>query len=183
MKPAAQKARPKAEPTAPTPTATGRASTDTLLPAEHNAVSRLLSAHPRWRLAADSDLRLSADAEDVSRLYGAYHPYFVRGDVNDDGTLDFVVAFVENARSASSSLFTIAVFCGVPGGGFADPTLLEQNVALENGDLTIDRDSIVITPDLSQDTGRRYRWNSRKKEFEFVADSSDPSDPAPMSRA
>jgi hypothetical protein len=181
VKPAAP--RSKVEVAAPAPAASGRNALETLLPVERNAVSRLLASHPRWRLAADSDLRLSADAEDISRLYGTYHPYFVRGDLNDDGLLDFVAAFVENGRSTSTPVFTIAAFFGTPGGGFSDPTLLEQNVALESGDLTIDRDSIVITPDLSQETGRRYRWNPRKKEFEYVSDSADPSDPAPMSRA
>ena len=35
----------------------------------------------------------------MRHLYGVYNPYFVRGDLNDDGILDFVMAFVRRDSS------------------------------------------------------------------------------------
>src|SRR5206468_337670 len=61
--------------------------------AERAAVEGFLTRHPGLRVASDQDRRPS-DIDDVQGLYGVYHPYFVRGDINDDGVLDFVLAFV-----------------------------------------------------------------------------------------
>ena len=152
-------------------------------PAEARAVRAFLSVHPGWRVAADSDARPSDDADDVSRLYGVYHPYLVRGDIDDDGALDFVVAFVDREKTSSSPWFSVAAFCADGHGGFRPPQLVESEISLERGDLSIDRDSIVITPDLSEDdTSRRYRWNPRQRRFDFVSDADSSPDRAPSSR-
>src|SRR5262249_42749772 len=63
--------------------------------AEKAAVDEFLRRHPELRIATDEDRRGSRSGDgDVHGLYGIYHPYFVRGDLNDDGILDFVLAFV-----------------------------------------------------------------------------------------
>jgi hypothetical protein len=153
-----------------------------LTSAESRAVRSFLAARPTWRLAGDSDSRPSDDA-DVSQLYGVYHPYFVRGDIDDDGTLDFVVAFVDREKKSASPWFSVAAFCGDGRGGFRPPQLIESEISLETGDLSIDRDSIVITPDLSEDdASRRYRWNPHQKRFDFVADQDSAPDRPPSSR-
>src|SRR5262249_41280246 len=63
-----------------------------LQPPERLAIESFLRAHTDLRLAQDADAR--APDSGLLHLYGAYHPYFVRGDVNDDGRLDLVVGFV-----------------------------------------------------------------------------------------
>ena len=149
---------------------------------ESRAVRSFLAAHPTWRLAGDSDSR-PADDTDVSQLYGVNHPYFVRGDIDDDGALDFVVAFVDREKKSASPWFSVAAFCGDGRGGFRPPQLIESEISLETGDLSIDRDSIVITPDLSEDdSSRRYRWNPHQKRFDFVADQDSAPDRPPSSR-
>jgi hypothetical protein len=154
-----------------------------LAPAEARAIRTFLAAHPAWRIATDSDARASDDGDDVSRLYGVYHPFFVRGDIDDDGALDFVVAFVDRERKSPPAGFTVAAFCGDGRGGFRPPQVIESGIALESGDISIDRDSILITPDLSDDdTSRRYRWNSHRRRFEFVADEDSSPDRPPSSR-
>jgi len=154
-----------------------------LAPAEARAVRTFLAAHPAWRIATDSDARPSDDGDDVSRLYGVYHPFFVRGDIDDDGALDFVVAFVDRERKSPPAGFTVAAFCGDGRGGFRPPQVIESEIALESGDISIDRDSILITPDLSDDdTSRRYRWNPHRRRFDFVADEDSSPDRPPSSR-
>jgi hypothetical protein len=151
--------------------------------AESAAVRRYLGARPEMRLATDEDSRPTDESNDMAKLYGVYHPYFVRGDVDDDGLLDFVAGFVDRSRPSSSAWFSVVVFRGDGRGGFQPPVELERQVSLENGDLAIDRDSVLVTPDLSQETGRRYRWNPRHGGFDFVsdADASD-SDRQPSNR-
>jgi hypothetical protein len=154
-----------------------------LTAAEARAVRSFLAAHPSWRLAADSDARPSDDADDVSQLYGVYHPYFVRGDIDDDGILDFVVGFVDREKKSASPWFSVAAFSGDGHGGFRPPQLIESEISLETGDLSIDRDSIVITPDISEDdSSRRYRWNPRQRRFDFVTDQDSGPDRPPSSR-
>jgi len=154
-----------------------------LAPAEARAVRAFLSAHPAWRMAADSDARASDDGDEVSRLYGVYHPFFVRGDIDDDGALDFVLAFVDREKKSPPGAFTVAAFCGDGRGGFRPPQVIESEIALASGDISIDRDSILITPDLSDDdASRRYRWNPRRRRFEFVADDDSSPDRPPIAR-
>jgi len=154
-----------------------------LTAAEARAVRSFLAAHPTWRLAEDSDARPSDDADDLSQLYGVYHPYFVRGDIDDDGTLDFVAAFVDREKKSASPWFSVAAFSGDGHGGFRPPQLIESEISLETGDLSIDRDSIVITPDITEDdSSRRYRWNPRQRRFDFVSDQDSGPERPPSSR-
>ena len=133
-------------------------------------------------MATDGD-RHAPDADDVSRLYGIYHPYFLRGDVNDDGVLDFVLGFVARDSDEDSPWFSVVVFSGKEGGGFAAGTFIERDVSLADGDLSVDRDSIVITPDLEEeDDTRRYRWDPIRRSYVFVRDGDDADDPLPATR-
>jgi hypothetical protein len=151
--------------------------------AEAKAVREFLASRPGWRVASDGDARPSDDADDMAPLYGVYHPYFVRGDLDDDGRLDFVAAFVDGGKPAASPWFTVVAFLADGRGGFR-PQAIESEISLERGDLSVDRDAVVITPDLAEDnTTRRYRWNPKQKKFEFVSGDDDSSpDRAPSTR-
>jgi hypothetical protein len=160
--------------------------------AEKAAIEDFLRRHTGLRAAGDGDRRGSSDSDaDMKNLYGVYHPYFVRGDVNDDGVLDFVMAFVRRDPNRAPR-FTIVAFLGgaenaasaTAGAalGFSAGTLIERDVSLARGDVSIDRDSIVITPDLDEDTIRRYRWDAVSRSFVFVRDADDESDPPSVSR-
>ncbi|HEY3202707.1 MAG TPA: hypothetical protein VGL03_03505 [Thermoanaerobaculia bacterium] len=147
-------------------------------PAEKKAVEEFLRMNPDLRAASDGDRRKGDD--DVESLYGVYHPYFVRGDVNDDGLLDFVLAFVRRDSDPDSPWFSIVVFAGRGDGSFSTGASLERDISLADGDLAIDRDSIVVTPDVSQDAARRYRWDPGKQRHVFVRDApEEPSSPPP----
>jgi hypothetical protein len=125
-------------------------------------------------VAADSDRRAASETDDLRKLYGVYHPYFLRGDVNDDGILDFVLAFVRRDSDRDSPWFSIVVFPGTERAGFASGTFLERDVSLADGDVSVDRDAIVITPDLEEeDSTRRYRWDPLRRSYVFVADETD----------
>ena len=171
---------PKVSSNSARPAATVEADPYGLKSAEKRAVAEFLKAHADLRMATDSDAR-SPDAG-LMRLYGAYHPYFVRGDVNDDGLLDFVLAFVQRDSPAGSPWFSVVVFSGREGGGFDAGIFLERGVSLANGDLSVDRDSIVITPDTSDDPNRRYRWDALHRQFGFVSDEDVPADTPSVSR-
>lgn len=156
-----------------------------LTPSEKTAVEGFLRAHPGLRPASDGDLQPSSDDDsDVRKLYGVYHPYFVRGDVNDDGMLDFVMAFVHREAHGGTPWFSVAVFTGRGGGqGFEAGAFLERDISLSRGDLSIDRDAILITPDLSNDDEvRRYRWDPVRRSYVFVRDDEPESDSPPLSR-
>jgi hypothetical protein len=115
----------------------------------------------------------------MRKLYGVYHPYFLRGDVNDDGVLDFVLAFVRRDSDPDSPWFSIVVFNGSEKSGFAAGTFLERDVSLADGDLAVDRDSIVITPNLEdEDSTRRYRWDPFRHSYVFVRDDAGDNDGA-----
>ncbi|HET7452966.1 MAG TPA: hypothetical protein VFL12_09510, partial [Thermoanaerobaculia bacterium] len=118
-----------------------------LTPAESRAVRAFLLGHRGWQLASDADAHPSEDADDLTPLYGVYHPYFVRGDLDDDGAIDFVAAFIDRGKPAASPWFTVVVFPGDGHGGFRAPEVIESEISLERGDLSIDRDAVVITPD------------------------------------
>jgi hypothetical protein len=171
---------PKAPSQASRPAAILEADPYGLRPAEKSAVEAFLKVHTDLRLATDADAR-SPDAS-LMQLYGAYHPYFVRGDVNDDGLLDFVVAFVRRDSAAGSPWFSVVVFAGREGGRFDAGTFLEREITLADGDISIDRDSIVITPDTSDDATRRYRWDAAQHRFKFVGEGDDPAETPPVSR-
>ncbi|HSS44384.1 MAG TPA: hypothetical protein VLO07_03500, partial [Thermoanaerobaculia bacterium] len=133
-------------------------------PAERAAVDDFIRHNPSLRVATDRDHVSSSEQEtDFRNLYGVYHPYFVRGDLNDDGVLDFVLGFVRRDSSAGMPWFSLVVFTGgerSAGGPPFDPgTFLERDISLARGDLSIDRDAIVVTPDLEDESARRYRWD------------------------
>ena len=148
---------------------------------EKSAIDEFLSHHPDLRAATDQDRRGNHSGDgDVRGLYGIYHPYFVRGDLNDDGILDFVLAFVHRNRERSSSWFSVVVFTGLGGEkGFAPGSFLEREISLARGDLSIDRDAILVTPDLSDDAVRRYRWDPVHRSYVFVRDDEE-ADGAPV---
>jgi hypothetical protein len=151
--------------------------------AERSAVDDFLRRNPTLRVATDEDRHSAADSDaELRGLYGVYHPYFVRGDLDDDGVLDFVLGFVRKDSGKSAPWFSVVVFTGRTGGdgggSFSPGTFLERDVSIARGDLAVDRDAVVITPDLADDTVRRYRWDLVTRSFLFVRDSdSDPETP------
>jgi hypothetical protein len=151
-------------------------------PGEKAAVEAFLRQNPNLRLAADDDRRPPDGGDDMNSLYGVYHPYFVRGDVNDDGILDFVLAFVRRDSDRDSPWFSIVVFSGRSDGGFAPGVFLERDVSLADGDLSLDRDAIVITPDTSDEATRRYRWDPARHRHVFVRDQDEDSESPPTSQ-
>jgi hypothetical protein len=159
-----------------------------LRPPERLAVEDFLRRHPELRPPEDRDRRVSPSGEgDLRHLYGVYHPYFVRGDLNDDGVLDFVMGFVRREPSAPTPWFTVVVFSGSDPGGASGPafgpeTFLERDITLAAGDISIDRDAVVITPDLEDETGRRYRWDPVRRSYVFVRDDEPDSEPPDLSR-
>lgn len=120
----------------------------------------------------------------MRKLYGVYHPYFVRGDLNDDGVLDFVLAFVrtDSEGGGAAPWFTIVVFTGRESPSsvleFGSETFLERDISLAAGDLAIDRDAVLITPDLEDETTRRYRWDPARRAYVFVREGPSET-PAP----
>ena len=144
--------------------------------AERRAVEEFLRSNRDLRVATDSDRR-EAGTDDLRKLYGVYHPYFLRGDVNDDGILDFVLGFVRRDSDRDSPWFSIVVFSGSERSGFSAGTFLERDVSLADGDLSVDRDAIVITPDLDEEEStRRYRWDPLRRSYVFVGDETEEED-------
>jgi hypothetical protein len=150
--------------------------------AEARSIDAFLAKNPDLRLATDADEKASDDSDDVMRLYGVYHPYFVRGDVNDDGSLDFVAAFTNQKNTGADPRFTVAVFCSDRSGRFGEPVILEREISIGRGDVSIDRDCVLITPDLGEDASRRYRWNGLRRHFDFVSDDDGSAEPHPLDR-
>jgi len=165
--------------TAPLPAAQADSAGYAFTPAERTAVDEFLRRHSDLRLARDSDRQESRDEEaeaDVRRLYGVYHPYFVRGDLNDDGILDFVLAFVRRDSSRDTPWFSVVVFTGRSERGslsFAAGAFIERDITLARGDLSIDRDAVLITPDLTDESVRRYRWDPLRRSYVFVRDDAE----------
>jgi hypothetical protein len=149
-------------------------------PRERTAIDAFLRKHTDLRVAEDDDRRASEDDGDLEGLYGVYHPYFVRGDANDDGMLDFVLAFVRRDSDPNSPWFTVVLFEGRADGGFEPGAILERDVSLADGDLSLDRDAIVVTPDTTDEATRRYRWDPDRHRHVYVRDAPDepPSPPA-----
>jgi hypothetical protein len=145
--------------------------------AEKIAVENFLRQHTDLRLATDTDRQRSQDEDsDVRRLYGVYHPFFVRGDLNDDGTLDFILAFVRRDSGRDSPWFSVVVFVGradSAGPAFHSGAFIERDVTLARGDLSIDRDAVLITPDLADEAVRRYRWDPLRRSYVFVRDDAE----------
>jgi hypothetical protein len=129
------------------------------------AVAAAASGTPRFALrpAVDADATDTDEHRDLDAVYGGYHPYFTRGDLNGDGRLDFVQAFLEKGKSGA--WFHIAVFFGRPDGSFEKPVWVERSISLADGDVTVERSLVVVTPDLSADVARRWRWETRERVF------------------
>ncbi len=138
-------------------------------PAERRAIDAAIdaaaAAAPKLTLrpAADADATDTDEHRDLDAVYGVYHPYFTRGDLDGDGHLDFVQAFVEKGRSGL--WFHVAVFFGKPDGTFAGPVWVERAISLADGDVTVERSLVVITPDLAGDASRRWRWEPLERVF------------------
>ncbi len=167
----------------PSPAAPARASDSgyDLRPEEKAAVDAFLRRNPDLRVATDADHRPPGEGDGVEGLYGIYHPYFVRGDDNDDGLLDFVVAFVRRDSERETPWFSVVVFDGKADGSFGPGGFLERDISLADGDVSLDRDAIVVTPDVAEDAARRYRWDPAKQRHVFVRDddSEEPASPPP----
>lgn len=146
-------------------------------PSEKAAVAEFLRHHPNLRVATDAEKSPQADQSDLRNLYGIYHPYFVRGDLNDDGILDFVLAFVRRDGERGTPWFSVVVFTGRErpdgGGEFNAGTFLERDISLTRGDVSIDRDAILITPDLAEDAVRRYRWDPIRNSYIYVQEDGE----------
>jgi len=128
---------------------------------EREAIER--AVRPGYRPAVTADAASTPERDDLLALYGRYDPFFVRGDLDDDGRLDFVQAFVEKGRSPL--WFHVAVFFGKPDGTFEKPVWVEKAVSLADGDVTVERSLVVITPDLAGDASRRWRWEPTERVF------------------
>lgn len=123
-------------------------------PAEDAAVASV--SGPGLRPATSEDAVESEGREDLLWLYGSYSPYFVRGDLNSDGRLDFAQAFVR--REGPEPLFDVAVFFG-GADGFSAPVWVDRGVPLSTGDLSVDRSVLLVTEDVDEELLRRFRWD------------------------
>jgi hypothetical protein len=135
--------------------------------AEWLAVEEALAAFRKegllLRAAEDGDAAESDEHQDLEDVYGSYHPFFVRGDLDGDGRLDFAQAFVE--KRSSGLWFHVAVFFGTGDGTFQKPLWVERAISLSAGDLTIERSLLIVTPDLGLDPTRRWRWEAGERRF------------------
>ena len=142
-------------------------------PAESRAVAKAIASLPAGARAAQDVDALESDARtDLENLYADYHPYFVRGDLDGDGRLDFAQAFVQRRNGAL--WFDVAVFFGRQDGTFAEPVFVEKGVTLASGDLSIERCILVLVPDVSQDEFRRWRYEPQDHRF-VDADAHSPT--------
>lgn len=185
---ACKQAETAAAPRRPLPApARADASGYTFRATEQRAVDGFLGRNRDLRVATDGDRRSAEEDEGgpVGSLYGVYHPYFVRGDVNDDGVLDFVLGFVRRDSDRETPWFSVVVFTGRERAGrpeFGAETFLERDISLADGDLAIDRDAILITPDLSEDSTRRYRWDPARRSYVFVREGEEAPEPPRVSQ-
>ena len=146
-------ARPQASATLPA-APTGRT------PREEQAISGAIA--PGYRAATEEDAADSEARDDLRTLYGDYQPYFVRGDFDGDGRLDFAQAFIR--RDGPEPLFDVAVFFGTAS-GFSPPVWVERGLALSTGDLSADRSVLIVTEDVEQEVSRRWRWEPSAGRF------------------
>lgn len=128
------------------------------------------------RAAEDGDAVDSEGRQELRDLYGDYRPYFVRGDFDSDGRLDFAQAFVR--REGPEPLFDVAVFFGAEG-GFGAPVWVARGLLLAGGDMSVDRSVLVVSEDVEQDVSRRWRWSASEGRFVDVDAGSEDGDEAP----
>ncbi|MBK9088068.1 MAG: hypothetical protein IPL90_03080 [Holophagales bacterium] len=143
-------------------------------PLEEKAVSAAVVSG--LRPATDEDAADSEARDDLRDLYGDYRPYFVRGDFDADGRLDFAQAFLR--REGPEPLFDVAVFFGTPE-GFSPPVWVDRGLMLSGGDLTIDRSVLIVTEDVERDVSRRLRWVPAERRFIDVDVESEGEDGEP----
>lgn len=129
------------------------------------------------RVAGDEDAVESEARQELRDLYGDYRPYFVRGDFDFDGRLDFAQAFVR--REGPEPLFDVAAFFGAEDGGFRPPVWVDRGLLLSGGDLSIDRSVLVVSEDVEQDVSRRWRWEPSADRFVDVDAEAGEGDEAP----
>lgn len=122
------------------------------------------------RPALDADANDTDEHRDLQAVYGGYHPFFARGDLDGDGRLDFVQAFLESGRSGA--WFHVAVFFGRADGTFDRPVWVERSISLADGDVTVERSLVIVTPDLASESARRWRWEPG--EHAFVDPDAEP---------
>ena len=143
-------------------------------PAESRSVAKTLAGLPAGtRAALDSDAAVSDARTDLETLYADYHPYFVRGDLDGDGRLDFAQAFVQRRNGAL--WFDVAVYFGQKDGTFSEPVFVEKGITLASGDLSIERCILVLVPDVGKDESRRFRYEAQEHRF-VDADAHTPSE-------
>lgn len=128
------------------------------------------------RAAEDGDSAESDERRDLEEVYGVYHPFFVRGDLDGDGQMDFAQAFVEKGNGGP--WFHVAVFFGKGDGAFHEPLWVERAISLAAGDVTIERSLLIVTPDLGLDPSRRWRWEPAEKRFADADEAPRRSEPA-----
>ena len=139
---------------------------------EKKAIARLSRAG--WRPAEDEDAEESESRQELQDVYVEYHPFFVRGDLDGDGRLDFAQAY--RYEVGGEPRFDVAVFFGNADGTFRGPVFVERGVDLSGGDLAIERTVLIVTPDLSQDDTRRWRWERRDGKFHEVDEEETEED-------
>lgn len=145
-------------------------------PAEKRAIDAAASAAaagtPRFvlRPAGDEDAAVTDEHRDLEAVYGDYHPFLARGDLDGDGRLDFVQAFVETGKSAA--WFHVAAFFARADGSFDGPVWIERSISLAEGDVTVERSLVIVTPDLAAEPARRWRWEPG--EHAFVDPDAEP---------
>ncbi len=154
--------------------ASGRTSVERL--AVEHALETFAKDGLAVRAAEDGDAAESDERRDLEEVYGGYHPFFVRGDLDGDGRLDFAQAFV--GKGSGGPWFHVAVFFGAGDGTFQTPIWVERAISLGAGDLTIERSLLIITPDLGLDPTRRWRWEPAEKRFVDADEPTVRNDPA-----
>lgn len=157
--PAPSAAKPAgAEPREPMWTAAEKRAIDEAVTAAASGAPRLV-----LRPAVDADATDTDEHRDLDAVYGSYHPFFARGDLNGDGRLDFVQVFFE--KGTSGGWFHIAAFFGRADGTFDKPVWVEKAISLADGDVTVERSLVIVTPDLASDPARRWRWEPGERVF------------------
>lgn len=138
-------------------------------PAEKRAIDEAVAgaasggARLALRPALDTDATDTDERRDLEAVYGGYHPFLARGDLDGDGRLDFVQAFLERGRSGA--WFHVAAFFGRADGTFEGPVWVEKSISLADGDVTIERSLVIVTPDLAAESARRWRWEPGERAF------------------
>ena len=89
----------------------------TLTPQQQKVVAYWLAAHRELRIATDADCKCDEDIERTRKGAGGvwvpvpdYHPYVATGDFNRDGSTDFAIVVIDNAKSVKN--FELVVFNG-----------------------------------------------------------------------